>query len=375
VTGFGELSIKIFPNSCISVNTSMETKECCRCGETKLVEFFYIDKRRNQINGHCKTCHGKANHKIRERKIASGDVSVRWRNNPMGEKDKETVKNLYSQGLGASKISQKLGFSKPAILRFLNKSNLIDKNRISRKYKFKEESYFDSIDSDEKAYFLGLLWADGCNYRNDAKHKNAYHIVIQLKEEDGYMVKELANKIYGSSEITTYEEKVGKGNNLAKQNQIRLRIPSKHISDTLLSYGMKPRKSLTAGMPENIIWTEETIKGFLRGMLDGDGSIYFNSSSNSYGVSYIGSMKQMEEMNDIIEKITGVKFHFETINKYSEPMACLKIHGNKKSLEFCDWLYKDRSYCLYRKLNKYEEMKKRAASKKDAALKSTAVTD
>ena len=36
---------------------------------------------------------------------------------------------------------------------------------MSRKYDV-DDAYFDIIDTQDKAYFLGLLYADGCNYEN-----------------------------------------------------------------------------------------------------------------------------------------------------------------------------------------------------------------
>lgn len=36
---------------------------------------------------------------------------------------------------------------------------------MSRKYDV-DDAYFDIIDTQDKTYFLGLLYADGCNYEN-----------------------------------------------------------------------------------------------------------------------------------------------------------------------------------------------------------------
>lgn len=51
-----------------------------------------------------------------------------------------------------------------------------------------EESYFDNINTQEKAYFLGILFADGCN------HSNKNQVSIALKEDDKELLIKLFNK-------------------------------------------------------------------------------------------------------------------------------------------------------------------------------------
>ena len=57
-------------------------------------------------------------------------------------------------------------------------------SELQRKYNI-DETFFDVIDTEEKAYFLGLLYADGCN----ATNRNA--VILSLKEDD----KEILEKI------------------------------------------------------------------------------------------------------------------------------------------------------------------------------------
>ena len=40
----------------------------------------------------------------------------------------------------------------------------MDKNRVSRKYNF-DENFFDKIDTEEKAYWLGFIYADGAIFK------------------------------------------------------------------------------------------------------------------------------------------------------------------------------------------------------------------
>src|SRR6478609_4633408 len=58
-------------------------------------------------------------------------------------------------------------------------SKILDKNNVKRRKITRSTfnlNYFDKIDSKDKAYFLGLLMADGCNYTKG--------FTISLQEED-----------------------------------------------------------------------------------------------------------------------------------------------------------------------------------------------
>lgn len=47
-----------------------------------------------------------------------------------------------------------------------------------------DENYFNVVDTKEKAYFLGLLYADGCN----VNHPTTGELSITLQEEDSYIL-------------------------------------------------------------------------------------------------------------------------------------------------------------------------------------------
>ena len=57
-------------------------------------------------------------------------------------------------------------------------------SELQRKYSI-NENFFDVIDTEEKAYFLGFLYADGCN----ATNRNA--VILSLKEDDRDILEKL----------------------------------------------------------------------------------------------------------------------------------------------------------------------------------------
>ena len=77
------------------------------------------------------------------------------------------IKNIidkYQDNWSQQKIAEFYKVSRPVIKRILqeNIQNLDIRNRTS-KYKYQQD-IFKNIDTAEKAYWLGFLAADGCNY-------------------------------------------------------------------------------------------------------------------------------------------------------------------------------------------------------------------
>src|SRR5690606_14362207 len=72
----------------------------------------------------------------------------------------------------------------------LNRQGLKGKreNNHHRKYKI-NQNFFDNIDTEEKAYFLGLLCADGCNHINNTK------VSLFLKESDKEILEKFKNML------------------------------------------------------------------------------------------------------------------------------------------------------------------------------------
>lgn len=68
--------------------------------------------------------------------------------------------NLYNKGISATGICKLLPYSSHTVLKYLRQNNVSIRNRASYKNSF-NENYFENIDTQEKAYFLGLLMADG----------------------------------------------------------------------------------------------------------------------------------------------------------------------------------------------------------------------
>lgn len=125
---------------------------------------------------------------------------------------------------------------------------------LGRKY-FLDESFFDIIDTEEKAYFLGFFAADGTNESNENCAK------IELAEKD----KEILEKF---KLLIKSEAPLGfcnwKKNFPDKQNSYTLRMCSRKISKKLSELGCTPLKSLNLKFPTEQQVSQKFIRHFIR---------------------------------------------------------------------------------------------------------------
>lgn len=75
----------------------------------------------------------------------------------------ETIINLYNNQESLNEIGKTFNVSRNVIKRILEESKIEIRKR-TQKHKG-NYSIFETIDNSEKAYWLGFLAADGCNYR------------------------------------------------------------------------------------------------------------------------------------------------------------------------------------------------------------------
>jgi DNA-binding transcriptional regulator WhiA len=138
-----------------------------------------------------------------------------------------------------------------------------------------DESYFESIDTEKKAYFLGLIAADGSV--NKPKKRNRYTFSLELLETDKYLIEELANELgYPKSKIKTYSRP-------NRKNTSKLVIHSERFADSLIKYGIISGKCRTFRLPRISHSDPSLFRHFLRGFYDGDGSIGKNRLSLAAG--------------------------------------------------------------------------------------------
>jgi hypothetical protein len=213
------------------------------------------------------------------------------------------VCKLYESGLSASLIIEELDYifsTEKSVLDILKSYgyNIKSKND----YVCLDEHYFDFIDNEEKAYFLGLLITDG--WITKPKNKNMYDIGLSFKMEDRYLLEDYKKCINTDREIVD-RRKLNYSNKLGDYSQ--LIVSSNIMANTLKKYGVVENKSDKMKFQPCDI-PDYLIKHIIRGMIDANGCIYIGSADNLI-ISMVGTYDMMEFINYYFWLRIGIKFN------------------------------------------------------------------
>lgn len=210
-----------------------------------------------------------------------------------------------------------------------------------RKYKVNEH-FFDIIDDEHKAYFLGLLYADGCCMKRGTSHIT--HLGLQKK--DIYMVEAFRDAVYPNRDCP-----IG-----AARNQRRVVINSKIMFEALVALGCYPRKSLTLKFPTSNQVPDNLLHHFIRGYFDGDGCIQYKTMGERVngGVSFAGSIYFCPKLLELLNREVG---NFGLSAPKQTPNIRIVQASRQAALrKFYDYIYKDASIFLNRKREKYDAL-------------------
>ncbi len=155
------------------------------------------------------------------------------------------------------------------------------------------ETYFDVIDTVEKAYVLGFIYADGCVYLPPKRPKEGA-FMLNLQRRDIEMFR-FIQKAIGSSH-PLYND--------TKARAYRLIISNRRFCESLMRAGVTPRKSLTLEFPPETIVPKALRPAFILGYFDGDGSVSCNDQKGYWSFGFIGTwgfmMSLLEELDSVM---------------------------------------------------------------------------
>lgn len=265
----------------------------------------------------------------------------------------DKIKSLYAEGKSCREISEIIHGVSSGVRNWLRK-NGIEKHDFKhnwRKYELNEK-FFEKIDSNDKAYILGLIYADGCNVCNPEKGES--HLEIGLKEEDRYLLEKI-NEIFSSNRPLTK----GRYKTIHGEKYIyKLLLNSPKICEDLINLGVMPRKSLILKFPTEEQVPRYLINHFLRGYFDGDGSISKRGNREYYRINILGTESFIKDMAGLLNKELNFT-HYKIFNHCNNNITkAFEIERASDVLKFCDFIYKDADLLMKRKYEKYLIFKK-----------------
>lgn len=193
----------------------------------------------------------------------------------------------------------------------------------NRKYFFRE-NYFENIDSEDKAYWLGFIWADG--YIN----KDSLEIEIHIKDKDHLVEfqEDLCDnhKLYDRERQTTHS--------------CRLTLGSQKLVSDLVNLGYK-NKLVPVNLPEQLE------RHFIRGLFDGDGSVGFYKGRGSQVRHWLEFLGKYDLMVWVAKRLKSIGM-FDQIPKENKGTFRLSYVDDDAVL-FYNYVYLGYSRCLERK--------------------------
>jgi len=206
-----------------------------------------------------------------------------------------------------------------------------------------DDTFFDTINTEHKAYTLGLLYADGNVYKNTIR--------ITLKSEDFYLLKHIKKSINYSGPLQFIKRKEKNYSDL-----YNLDINNKKLSKSLNRLGVVENKTHKLDYLYNI--PDNLIHHFIRGYFDGDGSVWLTKPKKQTHTpqirfSIVGNYNFIDKIQNIIcnncnlNKTKLMQRHKNRNNN----IVHFTYGGKNVSKSFFDWLYKDATIFMIRKYN------------------------
>lgn len=204
------------------------------------------------------------------------------------------------------------------------------------------ENYFDTIDTEEKAYWLGFIVADGSIIEEAS---NTKRLSVTLAGRDIHHLEALKVALGSNQPIETYTSSI---EGYSSYEMAKLRINNTTLCDSLIAKGVLPKKSTREHYPEGI--PEELRRHYWRGFIDGDGciTIYETKGKQKLQLSAIGSEEMIIAFHSFLSE--HIQFRAKPLVEKSNWTITLSM---SKASEAISLLYDDSILLLDRKKAKY----------------------
>jgi len=254
----------------------------------------------------------------------------------------EKIINDYNNGISYELIAQEVHMDKEAVRNILttNSIDIRDKSHSHRLYSV-NETYFDEIDEPNKAYILGLLYADG----NVSDYKGHYSLRLKLQDRD-------MDILYKINDIIHNERPLMFINCCERENvrnQYLLQVDNRRMITSLMKYGVVPNKTDKVEFPTFL--RDDLYRDFIRGCIDGDGTLSHDPKRHSIGLC--GRDKLVLGVKNYLENKLNVHFTVSKGNEAMESFISISSAGYNQVKKICDYLYKDAELYLNRKYGYY----------------------
>lgn len=204
----------------------------------------------------------------------------------------------------------------------------------NNKRPFVNRYIFEKIDTEEKAYWLGFLYADGSVGSTDNR------IELGLAEIDKNHIEKFKNFI-GLDNKISYRE---------KSKSYRYAFKDKIFKEILIKQGCVPKKSLILKFPTEEQVPNNLIRHFIRGYFDGDGC--FCHTKECFEASFIGTEDFIKTCLTKLPNNLNISLSIKDVHR-RDGAKKYGFYSYNDVLNFLSFMYDDCHIYLERKYQKY----------------------
>ncbi len=270
----------------------------------------------------------------------------------------EEVLDLYVlKDLPIRKVCEITEVTQDTIYRILRRAGVKTKNKEGRGRKNAAKTdFFEMIDTEEKAYFLGLWCADGCTGQNK---RGCYQSALSLTKADDLLLERLNELLYPiGHEIYTFDGYVDRrksGKSCIVKPYSSIFVYGKEFSENLQAKGCLQRKTISLQFPSEQQVPRAFVHHFVRGYFDGDGSIgiYPTKPKPNRKRYPRAAIVSSFGFNRGLQSYLLTQGIFSIVKPKSS-VSELVIGRTEDCKRFMEFIYKDSTIHLPRKLEKFK---------------------
>ena len=270
--------------------------------------------------------------------------------NKMSPQIQQQIIQDYQAGKSMRQIEKDYGATRATVSKFLEKHNIKSTKGNHHRTYYHNEDYFENIDTEHKAYWLGFIFADG-HITNHDKRYGQDQFGISQNEQDIEILYKFKQDIEATNPIHKYNSDahpIGKA-------LCRIQLVSQKTVNDLIDKGCYKQKSLILQPPKKV--PQELMPHFIRGYFDGDGSItktknlhYKKTDGYAYNIN-ITCTKEIA---------TWLLCYFDmgSIIKDSrrESTYYYSLGGHQQVISFYHKLYNGATIYMERKFQRFQEL-------------------
>jgi hypothetical protein len=263
----------------------------------------------------------------------------------------------YLDGATSYEVAAKYGMSVSALCRMLRRKGLKARgpSECKRIYGI-DETFFERIDSHDKAKVLGFIYADGC-VSMKSPTSGVLQVILHPKDAD-YL--EWLRCTMKNERPLRY---VGYMDGDKMRDRVECTASHPKIITDIKALGVIERKSLTVGFPTEQQVPSEYMGAFICGVFEGDGCIHLRGNRGGptmiAQISIMGSTAFIEGLAALLEGKHGMKTttHLRP-TKQTLPIATLRIYRVQDVMRLYDLMYDNpASFRMGRKHDRFAAFK------------------